>query len=163
MERLEEPTYSIVSDNKVIAQTTDLIRALRHSRVLAEKRYESLEIRDEAGIILAVSLSTKKADAGMVMQKAARHNNSLMLARIQEERPLPRLCSATQAPHVWQFEEPRHLRLFRCKDCLVIGYRTMPKKFIPHRCSTCGAPATHIRPNKRVSHHRWSCVAHADL
>lgn len=161
MERLE--TYSIVSEDEVIATTNDFLKALRQSRVMAEQRYESLEIRDASGVILAVSLSTKKADAGFVMQRAARHNNQLLLTRIQEERPLPRLCNVTQAPHSWQFEEPRHLRLFRCKDCNVLGYRTMPKKFIPHRCSVCGEPATHIRPNKRVSHHRWSCANHADL
>lgn len=155
--------FHLIHDEDTIVEShSDFVYLLRRSRILAETRAQNYDIRNEANVILAVTISSKKTDGGVSMSRASKHNAKITLVTLRDKRERPK-CPLTDFPHVWRKAFDEAVGIWRCEDCAVIGYSYEPKRILAHKCSTCAEPATRIRKGKRVQHHRWSCETHVHL
>lgn len=151
--------FAIYLKDAPIEQFDDLLTALRRSRTLAERLNETLDIRDEHDMIMAVTVSTKKTGDGLTMTRANKHNLQRTLELLKE---MPDERCGEHAQHDWQTEPPSHQSLFRCLRCNVLGYSYLTlRRPMPLKCSICGKPATKKR-DRKVLKHRWGCEKHAD-
>lgn len=159
----EAPQFHLVhASTTVVESSSDLLHLLQRSRTLAKARLESYDIRNAQNVILAITLSPKKTDGGLLMSRAAKHN--AQLAAATRDVPEPK-CPMTDFPHVWQKYSCKCFvdGISMCADCKVFGSRLNSQEMRTCRCSTCGQPATRMRAGKRVFKHRWSCEAHVHL
>lgn len=161
----EAPQFHLVhACTTVVESSVDLLHLLQRSRALAKARLESYDIRNESNVILAITLSPKKADGGIAMSRAAKHN--AQIAAAARDVPDPPKCPATDFPHVWRKYSGKAVGvedILMCADCKVFGSKRNSQQMRTCRCSTCGKPATRMRAGKRVFQHRWSCEAHVHL
>ena len=157
------PQFFLIRDENVVIEShDDFVHLLRRSRILAQTRAQNYEIRNSENLILSFTISSKKTDGGMSMSRAEKHNAKITLVAEHDKQERPK-CELTDLPHVWIKSFHELVGIWRCEDCDVLGYSYEPKRILSHKCSTCRAPATHIRKGKRVPHHRWSCEAHVEI
>lgn len=140
----------------------DLVEALRASRAMAAKIDSHVEVRDNFGLIMGVSLPPSNMDGRPIMARAQRNNFAIRAGSGTNKpgaSPSSNVCRETGSPHNWWLQEGPPVWEFACQDCRAIGYQ-MQGRVLAQRCHACAHAAVGFALSKR-NRRQWSCSDHA--
>lgn len=145
-------------DGQELGQRDDLHDAIRYARAVAEARGLSVEVADEAGIVLAVCSSS---DATGHMREVRRRNFDAQISKPLAKAQLD-LCGE-HATHdwIWYTRDPE--RVYQCRMCSCWGGPVRDGKIERIRCVACPRWAVRALVGQRPgsTKPRWVCEVHA--
>ena len=144
-------------DGRELGHRDDLHDAIRYARAVSEARGLSVEVSDEAGIVLAVCSSS---DATAHMRDVRRRNFDRQVSKPIAPEQLDRCGDHATHDWIWFSREPD--RIYQCRMCSCWGGPLRDGKVDRIRCTSCPRWAIRALVGQRPgsTRPRWVCEVH---